>query len=199
MKRLWSISVSKEDPVSHVTFVRHPLIFVNINLGVLQLKTFHHLRRLKWLGALLICLHHNVSWKFNVSYIRVPWHRRAHKSRLMGPPGESLIIFLGRYHTNAWCVLEPFHARMGHIPRWPLLGSFHDDVIRWKHFPCYWPFVRGIHRSPVNSPHKGQWRGALMLSLICALNKRLSGLSWGWGFETPSRSLWRHCNEVSEW
>ena len=41
------------------------------------------------------------------------------------------------------------------------------DVIRWKHFPRYWPFVRGIHRSPVNSPHKGQWRGALMFSLIC--------------------------------
>ena len=36
----------------------------------------------------------------------------------------------------------------------------------WKHFPRYWPFVRGIHRSPVNSPHKGQWRGALMFSLI---------------------------------
>ena len=32
----------------------------------------------------------------------------------------------------------------------------HDDVIKWKHFPRYWPFVRGIHRSPVNSPHKGQ-------------------------------------------
>ena len=44
----------------------------------------------------------------------------------------------------------------------------HDDVIKWKHFPRYWPFVRGIHRSPVNSPHKGQWRGALMFSLICA-------------------------------
>ena len=39
--------------------------------------------------------------------------------------------------------------------------------IKWKHFPRYWPFVRGIHRSPVNSPHKGQWRGALMFSLIC--------------------------------
>ena len=24
-----------------------------------------------------------------------------------------------------------------------------DDVIKWKHFPRYWPFVRGIHRSPV--------------------------------------------------
>ena len=26
------------------------------------------------------------------------------------------------------------------------------------------------------------------------LNKRLSKQSWGWWFETPSRSLWRHCN-----
>ena len=42
----------------------------------------------------------------------------------------------------------------------------HDDVIKWKNFPRYWPFVRGIHRSPVNSPHKGQWRGALMFSLM---------------------------------
>ena len=42
----------------------------------------------------------------------------------------------------------------------------HDDVIKWKHFPRNWPFVRGIHRYPVNSPHKGQWRGALMFSLI---------------------------------
>ena len=40
----------------------------------------------------------------------------------------------------------------------------HDDVTTWKHFP----FLRGIHRSPVNSPHKGQWREALMFSLICA-------------------------------
>ena len=159
--------------------------------------------------------------------------------------------------------------------------SDHDDVIKWKHFPRYWPFVRGIHRSPVNSPHKGQRRGALMFSLIssriigwvnnreagdlrrirphydvtvmwipkhkgivkliipsfmmtssdgnifrntgplcgeftgqwgipsqrsvtlsfdvsllCALNKRLSTQSWGWWFETPSRSLWRHRNDA---
>ena len=37
----------------------------------------------------------------------------------------------------------------------------------WKHLPRYWHFVRGIHRSPVNSPHKGQWSWALMFSLIC--------------------------------
>ena len=50
----------------------------------------------------------------------------------------------------------------------PELGPIHDDVIKWKHFPRYWPFVREIHRSPVNFPHKGQWRGALMFTLICA-------------------------------
>ena len=44
----------------------------------------------------------------------------------------------------------------------------HDDVIKWKHFPRCWPFVRGIHWSPENSSHKGQWRGALMFSLIHA-------------------------------
>ena len=58
--------------------------------------------------------------------------------------------------------------------------NWHDDVIKWKHFPRYWPFVRGIHRSPVNSPHKGQWRGALMFSLICvwingSVNNREAG------------------------
>ena len=46
--------------------------------------------------------------------------------------------------------------------------TWHNDVIKWNHFTRYWPFVRGIHRSPVTSPHKGQWRGTLMFSLICA-------------------------------
>ena len=52
-------------------------------------------------------------------------------------------------------------------------NSSHDNVTKWKPFPRYWPLVRGIHRSPVNFPHKGQWRGALMFSLIC-------GWIYGW-------------------
>ena len=83
-------------------------------------------------------------------------------------------------------VRSPKHDRCAHL--------MHDDVIKWKHFPRSWPFVRGIPRSPVNSPHKGQSRGALMFSLICALSERLSKQWWGWRFETPSRLLWRHCN-----
>ena len=58
---------------------------------------------------------------------------------------------------------------------WPAHFA-HDDVIKWKHFWRYWPFVRGIHRPPVNSPHKGQWRRALMFSLICVwINNREAG------------------------
>ena len=66
-------------------------------------------------------------------------------------------------------VVQKRHAAEGNLIK--CLGECdptswgHDDVIKWKHFPCYWPFVRGIHRSPVNSPHKGQWRGALMFTL----------------------------------
>ena len=40
--------------------------------------------------------------------------------------------------------------------------------------------------SPVNSPHKGQWRGTLMLSLICALTN-------GWVNNGEAGDLRRHC------
>ena len=70
------------------------------------------------------------------------------------------------YVHNVW-----FRQRLGcasmsraTLSRW----VWYDDVIKRKHFPPYWPFVQGIHQQPVNSPHKGQWRGALMFSLICA-------------------------------
>ena len=52
----------------------------------------------------------------------------------------------------------------------------HDDVIKWIHFLRCLPFVRGIHRSPVNSPHKGQWRGALICARINGwVNNREAG------------------------
>ena len=64
--------------------------------------------------------------------------------------------------------------------------AYYDDVIKWKHFPRHWPFVPGIHPPPVYSPHNGQWRGALMFSLICA---------WinGWGNNREAGDLRRHC------
>ena len=69
-------------------------------------------------------------------------------------------------HSFQWgwrCLLESFWSSVFSNN----ISLTHDDVIKWKHFPCYWPFVRGIHRLLVNSTHKGQWRKALMFSLIC--------------------------------
>ena len=63
--------------------------------------------------------------------------------------------------------------------------NLHDDVIKWKHLPRHWPFVLGIVRSPINSPHKGQWRGALKFSFICA---RING----WVNNREAGDLRRH-------
>ena len=62
---------------------------------------------------------------------------------------------------------------------------WHGDVIKWEHVPQYWPLVHGIHRSLVNSHHKGPWGGALMLSLNCA---------WinGWVNNREAGNLIRH-------
>ena len=92
--------------------------------------------------------------------------------------------------TETWCILlttfvhkscgqnewlcgvyaswRPFLAEVPAVALKRLCTVMHDDVIKWKHFPRYRSFVRGIHRSPVNSRHKGQWRRALMFSFICA-------------------------------
>ena len=79
----------------------------------------------------------------------------------------------------------------------------HDDVIKWKHCPRYWPFVRGIHRSTVNSPHKGQWRGALVFSVICAwingwVNNRKAGdLRHHWTHYDVTVMTNDECHEIS--
>ena len=60
------------------------------------------------------------------------------------------------------------------------LGSNKWWRLQMETFSASLAFVRGIHRSPVDSSHKGKWRGTLMYSLICAwtngwTNKRDAG------------------------
>ena len=59
-----------------------------------------------------------------------------------------------------------------HIPSW------------WRHqmesFSALLPLCAGNSPVPVNSPHKGQWRRALMSSLICAwINDRVNNREAG--------------------
>ena len=67
------------------------------------------------------------------------------------------------WQLSPWLLALPSHQ----LTEWYWLRK-HDDVIKWKHFPRNWPFVREIQWSPVNFPYQGQWRGALMFSLIYA-------------------------------
>ena len=56
--------------------------------------------------------------------------------------------------------------------------------------------VRRVHQSSLNSPHKGQWHGALMFSVICA---RMNGWVNNREAGTPLRSLWCHCNDINKY
>ena len=68
-------------------------------------------------------------------------------------PSEWQRVMTWKCFPHYWSFMRGVHrhsdADLAHT-------SLHDDVIEWKHFPRYWP--------PANSPHKGQWRGALMSS-----------------------------------
>ena len=101
----------------------------------------------------------------------------------------------------------------------------HDDVIKLKHFPHYWSFVRGIHRSPVNSPRRHQIETFSALLVLCEgnspvtgefpsqrpatrsldvffdlhFNKRLCKQSRRRLFETQSRSSWCRYNDLKTW
>ena len=95
------------------------------------------------------------------------WHswKKCHQTEINIAKIEHKLICLVRLHKESNLLPSSMH---------------YNDVIKRKHFLCYWPFVRGIHRSPGNSPHKGQWRGALMFSLICiwtngSVNNREAG------------------------
>ena len=97
-----------------------------------------------------------------------------------------------------------------HIPWWRHHTKYsscgpisYDDammtpIIR-KRLPRYWSFVRGNHRSPANSPHKGPVTRSFVVFFDLCMNKWLSKPSRRRWFQTPSRSLWRHCNADKIW
>ena len=139
-------------------------------------------------------------WRNLVRKISSKW-----QPSLTAPKVVILTVFRTASDENLVKItIFPFQSvcmQNGHFRQWigrsPKEQNFpHDDVIKWKHFPRYWSFVWGIHRSPVNSPHKGPVTQSFDVIFDLRLNKRLSKpLRRRW-FETPPRSLWRHCNLI---
>ena len=91
-------------------------------------------------------------------------------------------------------------SALAHVMAYRLFGAKplhepHDDVIKWKHFPRNWPFVRGIHRSRGEFPTQRPVTRSFDVFFHLRLDKRLNKQSRCWWFETLSGPLWRHGNE----
>ena len=71
-------------------------------------------------------------------------------------------------------------------------GIYPDDVIKWKHFPRNWPFVRG---TTDGFPSQRPVTRSIDVFFDLRLKKRLSKQSRRRWFETPSRSLWRYSDD----
>ena len=71
--------------------------------------------------------------------LAVAWHRLRVGPRIYAPHQEGVIL------GHSGPMKEAISLRSRTVFQTVL--SLHDDVIKWKHLPRYWPFLRGIHRS----------------------------------------------------
>ena len=105
------------------------------------------------------------------------------------------------YSRISWTLVVAFHAVFIRdanlaITLPAVTVKYHDDVIKWKHFSALLALYAG------NSPVTGEFPSQRPVTRIVdvffdlRLNIRLSKQSRPRWFETPSRSLWRYCNNI---
>ena len=100
-----------------------------------------------------------------------PWYPPlAHKSQNIIDYKSTLVQVMA-WHSRLIMIRITLSFSVVTIALLPFLtvatrNNIYDGVIKWKHFPLNCLCV-GNSQITVNSPHKGQWRGALMFSLIC--------------------------------
>ena len=75
----------------------------------------------------------------------------------------------------------------------PLRPTINGNIFHVTGLLSFW-----AGNSPITSEIPAQRPVAWSFDVFFDLrqNKRLSKKSWGWWFETPSRSLWRHCDVI---
>ena len=84
----------------------------------------------------------------------------------------------------------------------PAVGLARNSLAWWRHDMETFSALLAICAG--NSPVTGEFptqrpvTRSFDVFFDLSLNKRLSKQSWGWWFEVPSRSLWRHPNGVTD-
>ena len=125
-----------------------------------------HFRKLYGKQLTFSCHHDFWKWKCTRNLDKVTQERKiSHLTCLVLVSWSSFLVW------NHWAMFMNYE--------WIIMTSSNGI------FPRYWSFLRVIHRSPVNSPHKGQWRGTLIFCLICV---RING----WEKNHEARDLGRH-------
>ena len=81
-------------------------------------------------------------------------------------------------------IMTSSNGNIFRVTAWPLCGEFTGT----GEFPAQRPVTRSF------DVFFDLWRIHVFFDL--RLNKRLSKQLWRWWFETPSWSLWRHCNDL---
>ena len=88
--------------------------------------------------------------------------------------------------SNGQLTAPPYKARFQFSPG--MMTSSNGNIFRVTGPLC------GEFTGPGEFPTQRPVTQSFGVFFELRLNKRLSKQSWGWWSETPSRSLWRHCN-----
>ena len=109
------------------------------------------------------------------------------RARVTPPDTEPLYDYISMLDNKSQVKREPSVYFQGYtvVP--------HDDVIKWNISAL---LALCVGNSPVTDefPSRRPMTRSFDVFFDLRLNKRLSKQSWDWWFETPSRSLWRHCH-----
>ena len=100
-------------------------------------------------------------------------------------------IFIGIVYTAR-------HVTWHEISRQP--SPYSEPPTWWRHqmetFSALLALCAGNSPVTVEFPTQRPVTRSFAVFFDLRLNQRLRKQSWGWWFDTPSRPLWRHCNEV---
>ena len=149
------------------------------NMVIFSLSWHHHDPPLPWSDfrkwAPLVCLVGPMSSINSCNY----WHW----GRVGGVGG---VLQLNSSGNNLICILsQKINTNSVDYRHWTTSNFLkHEDIVTWKHFLHYWPFMRRLHLSFMASVHEESIKQALMFYLVltrtsCWINSWVAGdLRW---------------------
>ena len=170
------MSVNYHCNITHVYFQHRKMIFISWERSGLRLMYYNNIYAKNNECFEVAIFFFNLSISPGSKIVFVP------------PPMEFLGLF------SSICRTSHTVPSQSHTPR-KFSGHYSRLRHHMKRFLRYLPFVRAIHRSPVDSPHKGPVALTFDVSFDVSLDKLLDKQSNGWWFRTSRRS----CDVSAMW